>query len=129
MKVQINGIDHWIFFKYSTNSNGARQVDCYIEQENYKEIARGSSLCNPKDKFNKDVGRRVAFIRAIFDYNKENADPIFNREERKLLGQTYFGRKPKLSKFERAKLTIENKIKQNLLNISNTLNVNNEQSK
>lgn len=52
---------------------------------NTSVLSEAASMCNPRDNFSKDIGRRLALTKAL---RKSN----YSKSERSLIWQSYFSR-------------------------------------
>jgi hypothetical protein len=93
-----------IFFYY----NDDRVTTCCIFDEDENDlINKGFAFCNPKDRFCKAVGRKVALTYAMWTSKETTIKdekgntkivremiPVFTKEERTKIWQEYFKKSP-----------------------------------
>lgn len=85
----VNGKDYRINFSYNSedhDTKGNRKiVVCKVEtvesggrfNETGQQISESEAICNPKDKFNKSFGRKLALKRALNFVPKEERTKIW----------------------------------------------------
>jgi len=59
---------------------------CILLDSKDNDISVGSAFCLDGDQFNKEIGRRLALTRAV-------ASSGLNKEDRRTIWNTYFGRR------------------------------------
>lgn len=90
MKINVNGKTmHLDFFYYRTKSKTKTGfvsdtssghpigVECRITLPGFKPYADGSAYCNPVDRFEKSIGRRLSLERALQTFSKSERRDIW----------------------------------------------------
>lgn len=100
MRFELDGKEYQIRFRHSKGyrpflddqgvMRGADGTDCYIdlrlEQEGlWRQVAAGSSMVHPGDRFEKETGRKVSLGRALKAWG-------LPREKRRVVWEAYHGR-------------------------------------
>jgi hypothetical protein len=78
MKVQINNTDYFVRWQHNLNNNPIGTI-CRVECDN--QVFEDYSILSPKDKFNRNKGRKISLTRVIRGFKKE---------ERKLFWESYY---------------------------------------
>jgi hypothetical protein len=82
MKVNIDNTDYWVSWEHYI----PYQSTCQITKQGFVIVGIGNGICSPKDKFDKEIGRKVILARAL---SKSN----FSKENRKQFWSAYLNRK------------------------------------
>jgi len=86
----INGNDYRLNFKYDTEDYATRGTvkvtKCNVEvvesggrfDDNGKKIGESVAICDPRDNFDKSVGRKIALQRALVEIDKSTRAKIWS---------------------------------------------------
>jgi hypothetical protein len=82
MFVKVNEKEYRISFAHDSKE---RKSFCNIdeikgegESREFNTVSIGTAICGPKDNFNRIVGRKVAFTRAVSIFTKEEREAFWN---------------------------------------------------
>lgn len=65
MKMEVNGQTFYVDWFYFRSKGHPVGVDCRITLPGFVKYCQGSAYCDPRDKFNKEFGRKLSLTRAL----------------------------------------------------------------
>ena len=82
MKTTIANVDYYISFEHVISKG----TNCTITKAGFIPFSSGETFLSVKDKYDKEVGRKLSLARALKNTN-------FTKEQRKQVWNTYMARK------------------------------------
>jgi hypothetical protein len=62
----VDDVNYKVGYEHRSSGAGRYTLCCIYEEDSYLSASHGWARCSLKDQFNKKIGRKIAFTRALY---------------------------------------------------------------
>lgn len=88
MIATVNGKTYIVKWKHEINNESNSVTHCFIRNTNKEVLSHGQSVCDTRDQYSKQIGRKISLSRALNSYVDRNQRKVFWESYDKEIGLT-----------------------------------------